>query len=338
MTTEDMGADSAVDTSADTSGFDVESLSEDMAADLFPDRAASDSDAVSDEPTTEEPADEPLAAEKAEPETFATVRQPPQSWKKEMHEKFAALPPDVQEYIETREIQMREGLEKDRGDANLGRVMRDTMSPYRQFLQSQGIDEPRAVQSLLNAHYKLSTAEGDAKEGLFAQLRQMYGLPDVPGAATATSSDPAFSALQQRLNGLENQISASHRAAIEQSRARVAADVEAFASDPSHAYFDDVSAEIATLISAGHDLKTAYEQAVWLNPVTRAKELARLQTERDEAQRVKAKEEAEAAKKAAAVNVRSRDTQRTPTAPKGTMRDLDRVMEETMREIKAKAH
>jgi vacuolar-type H+-ATPase catalytic subunit A/Vma1 len=115
-------------------------------------------------------------------------------------------------------------------------------------------------------------------------------------------------------------------------------DVEAFATDASHPYFDEVADDIAVMIQGGHDLESAYEKAVWANPVTRQKELARLQTEQQASIREKAMKEAETARKAASLNVRTRDTSRTPTGPKGTMRNLDSVLEETMREMKSRTH
>jgi hypothetical protein len=81
-------------------------------------------------------------------------------------------------------------------------------------------------------------------------------------------------------------------------------------------------------------LKDAYERAVYANPVTRQKEIARLQTEADTKLREKSKNEAEAARKAARTNVRSRDTRRTPTEPLGTM---DETMKSTLSEIRSRA-
>lgn len=54
-------------------------------------------------------------------------------------------------------------------------------------------------------------------------------------------------------------------------------EITAFAADPAHPYFDEVTGDIAVLISAGHSLADAYEKAVWANPTTRQKEIARLE-------------------------------------------------------------
>jgi hypothetical protein len=83
-------------------------------------------------------------------------------------------------------------------------------------------------------------------------------------------------------------------------------------------------------------LEDAYEKAVWANPVTRQKEMSRVQTEQQAALKAKAIAEAEAKKKAASTTIRNRDSQRTPTGPRATMNGLDSALRETMREIKSR--
>lgn len=262
-------------------------------------------------------------------------KTPPQSWKKDMHENWGKLDQSTQEYIELREKQMVDGLEKDRSDANLGRVMRDTMSPYKAMLQAQGVDEPRAVQALLNAHYKLTNGDPATKAGFFKQLARDYGidLGQIQSSANGTQTDPVLQALQTELHGIKQTISSSQEKSLQESKARVLKDVEAFASDPAHLYFDEVANEITSFIQSGSDLKDAYEKAVWANPITRQKEMSRMQTEQETKIREQAKLEAETAKKAASVNVKNRDTRRTPTEPKGSMED---TMQETLRTIKTR--
>jgi hypothetical protein len=317
-----------------------ESLSDNLAADLFPknneitEESEEDSELLAEE--TEETTE--TSEESKETEEVST-RQPPKSWTKEMQAKFTSLTPDVQDYIELREKQMAEGLEKDRGDANLGRVMRDTMSPYRAMLQAQGVDEVKAVQSLMNVHYRLTNMSLSDKTAYLAQIAQGYGidLSNIPKTENE-QIDPQIKALKQELDGIKQNLTQSQQNAISQAKERVQKDVETFASDPKHAYFDEIADDIAAQIQAGHDLETAYEKAVWANPVTRQKEMARLQTEQEASLREKAIAEAEKAKKASSINVKSRDTSKVPTGPKATMKDLDSVLRESMREINSKIH
>jgi hypothetical protein len=257
-----------------------------------------------------------------------------------MHAAFQALPPEVQEYIETREGQMQRGDELYQNDAKLGRTMRDVMTPYRAMLSAQGIDEPRAVQALLNAHYRLSNLPAAEKSAYLATLAQQYGidLAGVQPAGEQAPVDPAIRQVMQELNGIKTTLTAAQQKTVQESHARVTREVEAFAADPSHAYFDEVSAEMVAFLQAGYDLKDAYERAVWSNPVVRAKELARTQAEADKATAEKRAKEAAAAKAAASNTVRNRDSRRTPTETKGSMRNLDDSLRDTLREIKQRAH
>jgi hypothetical protein len=71
---------------------------------------------------------------------------------------------------------------------------------------------------------------------------------------------------------------------------------------------------------------------VWANPVTRAKELARVQTETETKFKENARLTALPKKQAAGVNVRSRDSQRAPTdTAEGTMED---TLRSTLKSIK----
>ena len=310
-------------------------LAKDLAADLYPEKKATDEHF--EENKTDEPVSEELEEKLTEPEK--QVRQPPKSWTKEMQTKYSALPSEVQDYVELREKQMSDGLEKDRGDANLGRVMRDTMTPYRAMLQAQGVDEVKAVQSLMNVHYKLTNLPMSEKAAYLQSIAQGYGIE--LGAATqgeAEIVDPTVKKLMDELNGIKQHLTTNQQNAITQAKEKVSRDVEAFASQENHPYFDEVADEIASFIQSGHDLDAAYEKAVWANPVTRQKELVRLQTEQGTELREKAKIAAEASKKAAGLNVKTRDTSRTPTGPRATMKNLDGALRESMAELKARTH
>lgn len=252
----------------------------------------------------------------------------PASWKKDMQEKWEGVDPETQKYFLQRETQMKEGLEKDRGDANLGRTMRDVMAPYSEMLKTQNVDEPQMVKNLLGAHYRLSNSTDEEKVQLFNQLAQNYGV-SLDGSQPK-EVDPALKALQEQVQGMSNHLSANHEATVQAARERVIADVDKFASDPEHSYFDEISDDIVPLINAGFSLEDAYEKAIWSNPVTRQKEIDRINKENETKVLENAKQEAQKAKKAKATNVRGRDTEKTPTEPLGTMED---TMKETYRKI-----
>ena len=327
-----MSEEAIADSGAEEGGIDMDAAMDDITSSIFDAETKAEPQAEATvtpiETTPEETTDAVQQEEVKETAEEEVKRALPNSWKKDMEEKWGSLDPQMQDYIEQREAQMKDGLEKDRGDANLGRVMRDVMSPYSSMLKQQGIDEPVMVRNLMNAHYKLSTADPETKTALMQQLAQSYGV-NLNGEAPA-QIDPALKAMQDRLQGLEQHITASHEQALQEGRTRVESDVGAFASDPKHEFFEEVAEQIVPLINAGYNLEDAYQNAIWLNPVTRQKEIDRTAKEAADKAQTLAKQEAEKARKAKSANVRGRDTNKTPTEPTGTMED---TMRETYRAI-----
>ena len=324
-----------MDENADSgSEIDMDAAMDSISSDLF---GKEPEEETTEEVTEATPVEEETEEVKAEPEESTEEkteesRSPPQSWRKEMHEFWKGLDPAVQTYVEQREQQMHDGLEKDRGDANLGRTMRDVMSPYSEMLKNQGIDEPVMVRNLMNAHYRLSTADEAGKRDLINQIAQSYNI-SLDGEAPKV--DPALKAIQDKVNSLESHLTAAQQATLQEARGRVEKDVEVFASDPAHEFFDEVSEQIVPLINAGYSLEDAYQNAIWLNPVTRQKEIDRTANDAAEKAEKTAKQEAEKARKAKSANVRGRDTVRASTEPTGT---IDDTLRETYREIQNRSH
>lgn len=337
----------AVDTGSEPT-FDIDQASNDLAGDLFPTtgkeahEGQSDDELPPDESSehTQDSSDAGQDAQAptsgAEADAAAQAKPVPKTWPKEMHDHWAKTPKEVQDYWETREKQMLDGIEQYKGDANYGKAMRDAITPYMALIQAQGIDAPRAVQALLNAHYKLSVSSPSQKQQYLQYIAKQYGI-DTGQAPQGGQQDTdlRYQQLQDEVHNLKQVINQGTQSQLNAERERIGKEVNAFASDPAHPYFDEVADDIIVMLKAGLPLQDAYDRAVWANPVTRAKETARLQTEAKADAEKKAREQAEAAKKAAAANIRTRDTRRTPTEnTKGTMRNLDSVMTEVMRELK----
>lgn len=318
----------------------MESAVADISSDLGFGKSDDDADRDHDESdapdSTEADPDAGADPDKPDPSTTTapTVRSVPQSWAKEQHERWAKLDPATQDYITHREEQMASGIEKDRDAARFGATMRDVTAPYMATIQAQGLDAPKAVQFLLNAHHRLTNGTQAERNGYFANLAKSYGL-DVPaGQADVAELDPNVRALQDEVRGLKTDFSARQQADLNAAQARTAKEVQTFAADTvQHPYFDECSDDIVAYINAGHTLEQAYEKAVYANPVTRAKELARIRTDADASLRAKAKKEADAKRNGSRVNVNAKDTTRSPTAPKGNWED---TMHETMADIKSR--
>ncbi len=317
--------------------FDMESAVESMSADLFGEKVGSD---PNKEVGTDQ--DEPLEAaegvktpvDKVADAVAPITRSAPKSWKAEMHEHFAKLDPSVQEYVETRENQMAEGVKAVAEDARFGKTLKEVIAPYKGLIQAQGLTEDKAIGTLLNAHHILTNAPPQQKAQYLSQLARSYGIDLGQTPQTQTQVDPMVRQLQQQVSQITNQLTQTQTRELEAKRLEVSTQVEKFAS-ADHPYFDEVADDIVAYINAGHSLEDAYQKAVWANPLSRQKEIDRISKEEQAKFKENARLEGLSARKASATNLNGRDTRRTPTEKLGSMED---TMRETLKSIKSQTH
>lgn len=282
----------------------------------------------------------------------------PKSWAKEMHpiwDKLAkGVPLTADEskkaatYYNEREGQMAKGAEGYRSDAEYGRALKGVLSKHEDILRAQGMDAPTAVEFLFNAHRQLSNPDRAAAQEYLGKVAAKYGLKLEPAAApdpNAPQLPAEVQAALKRLDNIEGALNQRQQAEYEAHREKTANDVNAFADakdekgNPKNPYFEECADHICTLLKGDPSLtlEAAYQTAVWANPVTRQKELNRLQQETDAENRKKAEAAAKAARKSTSTNVRGRDTNRAPQAPAANLNNLDEVMTEVHEEIKQRA-
>ena len=279
------------------------------------------------ENVTEE-AQEALPDAESQVEEVVT-RQPPKSWPKEMHEYWGKTDPKVQEYWETREQQMLDGLEQYRANAKLAEDLNKVVAPYQQVMQQAGVDLPKAVSYLMGAHMRLTSGTQEQRMYAYQELGRSLGLLQGEQAQV----DPAVAAAWQAAQQANQKLEAWERQQEETRRTTAMNEVSEFAKDKP--YFDECADHIARLIETGLSLQDAYDAAIYANPVTRQKEIARVQKEAADNLKAKAMREAKEAKRAMSPNVRSRDTGRVPTEPLGKMED---TMAATLKEIRGRTH
>lgn len=306
--------------------FNVEAAADSIGSDLFP------SETVEAEPEQESadaaPVEAPVQPEKVEEPVAAPVEQPvvkpaPKSWAKETHEVWSKLDPQAQAYIEKREQQMLDGLEQYRNEAGFAKSLRGVIEPYKQVLQAAGLNETTAVQSLLNAHYRLTQGSQEQRISAYRELGRNLGLQAQD--ENQAQPDPELLAVKQEVTQLRQSLTQREQAAQQEAHSKVAKEVEVFASDPAHPYFEDVADDMMVILQGSKaTLQEAYEKAIWANPVTRAKEQARILTEHETKLKENARLEALPKQKAKSVNVKSRDTGRAPTEPLGSWEDTMR--------------
>jgi hypothetical protein len=286
--------------------------------------------------------DQPAGGEgEAEPPAGTDTAAPPKTWKKEAAAEWAKLPPSVQAEIHRREADIFKGIEQYREAAQVGQSFNKILQPYQGALQQAGVDPLQMVNAFAYNHMALSQGTPEQKLATARQLMTHYGIDLnqlAGGEANYTPTaedyvDPEIKALRDEIAQLKGTFTQQSEAS---RKAEVQKMVDEFASDPANVYFEEVASEVAQLLQTGaaKDLKDAYEKAIYINPTTRAKEMARLQTEAlDKANRERAEKLAKA-KAATAANVQPGQTSRRPTAPVGS---LDDTLAATMESIKLRS-
>jgi hypothetical protein len=201
----------------------------------------------------------------------------PKSWKKEMESHWGPLSPDVKKYIQAREADVAKGFSTYEPSHKNWTKLIEPFSPL--LSQNPGVDPVSLLQNLMRNHLALVQSEPQARVELAKRLLQGYQID--PGAFNGASPPPAIppelqqalgrvSSVEQNLQSLQQTLQQGQLA--EQTRL-----VEAFAADPANKHFEEVSEDILNLLKTGacKDLKSAYETAIWANPVVRQKLLAK---------------------------------------------------------------
>lgn len=261
----------------------------------------------------------------------ATAKPAPQTWRPEVQAKWASLAPEVQAEILKREEDMFKGIESYKRDADFGKSIQQVFAPHLKSLSEQGIQPIEHMNALLEVHNILTSGTPGEKHRLASALLQQYG---VDLGKPAPQEDAEVARLRREVASLKMNDEAQKQAEVAARRAKVQQEIDTFAADPANAWYAEVEADIPALLRSGtaKNLKEAYEKAVWANPVTRAKEQARLKAESD----AKAKAEADAQRKkqeaASAANVKSK----AHPGGSGTVAtgSIDDTLNETLRSLR----
>ena len=317
----------------DESTFDTDSALEDISSGL----GFGEGEAVAEEAPASAPEAESAPAPTAEtPESAAepAAQAAPKTWRPEAAAQWATLPPAIQAEVLKREEDIFRGLETYKADAGFGKSVKSVLDPYLPILAQHNIDPVQQVAGLMQAHYSLATGTAEQKTAMFAKLAADYGVQLQP-PGEAPYIDPQVASLQQQLTSLQSTIQGREAKEAAQTRQTLTTEINTFAADPAHPHFDEVASDIAGLIKAGYaaNLAEAYEKAVWANPVTRAKEQARLTTEALATAQKSAGDKLKAAKAAAAANVKSSSKPASGTA---TLGSIDDTLQSALANIKSR--
>lgn len=223
-------------------------------------------------------------AEKAETQERIA---PPVEWSGKAKVRWERLPREVQEQI----AQDYKTVSETR---NKSSALEQILEPRRHVLTANY----GTLEQGVNYLFQMSDfAEKDPKGFIqwFAQQRGIALSNDAP--RNEQSADPHLSTALQKIQTLEQTLQGLQSNIQNQSTSSLQAQIEAFASDPKHPYFNDVRNHMAALMQGGvvKTMEEAYESACFANPVIRQQ----LEADRRENEELERKKKAEASRKAA---------------------------------------
>lgn len=320
-------ADSLIEN--DTPTFDVEAASARIGESLFgssPEPAEAREEQVAEQPVRNSPPTQPLQAAPS-PEPSADLLPPPKSWRQDMHPHWGKMPKEAQQYYVEREKQMLDGMQQ-------YRRIQDVLTPFEPLLSQKGVSVYDWVQGLVNAERMLTQGTPEQRQAAYRKLGEQLGFANQP-EQNQTPVDPMVKQLQDKIAMIESGLTAQQQAVYNETKSKIQTEVDVFAADTkAHPYFDEVADDMQVFLRQGLSLQDAYDRAVWANPATRTKEQARALTEHEAKLKENARLSSLPKKKAASVNVRNADSNRTPTEPVGSIEDTIKAQ---LREIRQRA-
>ena len=231
--------------------------------------SAKSESADTDEAESEKPISRPSTWKKEYVQLWDKMEKGEQITKKDFA-KFA-------EYANQRETEYKKGVSAYKNEAEQAKNLMGAITPYIPTLQQRGIDPANYISSLAKADQILSNAPYEQKVDLFHKLAQGYGIQ-----LNGNQAQPVDAYQQQLMSQLartNQEVNSIKNRYEQEEQNRLNVEIQKFSSDvEKHPHFELVREEMAQLLERGkaQDLKTAYEQAVWLVPEVRELELQRL--------------------------------------------------------------
>ena len=232
----------------------------------------------------------------------------PNSWSSVGKAEWAKLPKAAQAEITKREKEIHQGIEQYRDRANFADQVNSAINPYLPIIRAVGSNPVAAIQELLQTAYQLR----QDPHGTLLRLAQVHNV-DLPSLAARMGGsadheqqgqvDPLVRRILERQDALEANLNGFHQRALTDESSKAEQDLMAFHADAKNEFFSDphVRNTMGQLLKSGMvgDLKSAYDQAVYLVPHIRTQVLARQTEQSLNASHEKARRKAADARRAA---------------------------------------
>jgi hypothetical protein len=250
-----------------------------------------------------EPDGKYAAKDKPEEPTAPAVEIPPMpaALAKANEEIWRRMEPEARALFIKREIDGDKGVAQLKQQLEPIKGLAAAIEPHRAMLTQNGLTAEAAVQRLISAHEAMS---GPNKHHAIVHLAEQYGV-DLPRMFGPQGQRPGQNAfvdnLVAKINRLEAAAAAQEQAQVQTAQKTLTSEIESFSKKPEYEHFETLKPEMAKLLIAGvaDGLEDAYDKAARLNKDV----FTQIQSKSQKAAEDKAR--AEAAKKAASLNVKS---------------------------------
>ena len=236
---------------------------------------------------------QPVAKVEAKPPVATQPPEQPQqwtgpsTWKKEyrpLYDKLNAglpLTPDeakkLAQYNLERDNDFKTGVSTYKAEAMRAKELQDAIAPFMGELQAARIPPGQWIQQLGQAHYALAKGPPALKLQVFQELARQYGVPLGAILQQPNQVPPIAQELMQELAQVKQQLGAVTNKFAQQEETSLSSEIEKFAADTqNYPHFQAVRPTMAQLLETGlaHDLKSAYDKAVWMHEDTRGQLMA----------------------------------------------------------------
>jgi LysM repeat protein len=208
----------------------------------------------------------------------------PLTWKPEVAALWKDLPAPIKAEVKRREADVFKGIEQYKERAVVGDKFNRVFDPYKEVMTKYNVDPVQTTANLMRIHAELSFGTQEQREDVLRRVAKDYGVDLAKIAANQALVDPDKQKLMDENRALREQIDSFTNKDKSVALEQMSAEVLAFSQDPKNVYFAEVMDDMIDLLNkgVGKDLADAYQQAVFRNPATRAKEAERLATEKAE--------------------------------------------------------
>ena len=225
--------------------------------------------------------DEAEAGEEHRPDDadaeIAAAAKPPASWNATAREKWKDIPKEAQDYIQTREAQMQQGMQKNAQQAQRAQQMDKILSPFSQYL-SMGGQPSQTIKQLLQTGASLQMGTPVQRAQMITNLIKQFDVDISTLDNMLVGSAPPPEVAQQQ--DIQQQINAAFQAreqqqqqyAYQQEQAQAGQTVQQFAADPKNEFYNDVSGQMIMLLDGAASnrqhlsLDDAYSMACRAHP------------------------------------------------------------------------